>query len=299
MCPPMAKVTVQKTSSRNDVYIGRWQANGQLEAPRRLTSDERSNMPFAWTLDSKSVIFTSDRTGVNAIYRQEVDQNLAEQIPTGPEQVWMPRVTPDGSSIVYWSRPDIQYPWQSHTVRLMRVPVSGGARELVAEFPAANCCNLDCPIQPHAQCVLENGTAGGTFVAFDPVTGKRRELFKRSGSVTGAQWTLSPDGARIGELRGNTIEILSLTGQLEQTIHVKGWPYLDTIDWTADGKALLISHEGPTRATLLRVRLDGKTEAIWEMGNFLKTWAIASPDGHSLAIMGGSLNSNTWLLENF
>ena len=112
-------------------------------------------------------------------------------------------------------------------------------------------------------------------------------------------WILSPDGAHIGELRGQTIEILSLAGQVEQTIHVKGWPYLASIDWAADGKALLIPHNGPTRATLLRVGLDGQAQPLWEMRNFLSAWAIASPDGHYLAIMGGSLNSNAWLLENF
>ena len=37
------KLTFQKSSQRNDVYIGRLKADGQLETPRRLTSDERSN----------------------------------------------------------------------------------------------------------------------------------------------------------------------------------------------------------------------------------------------------------------
>jgi Tol biopolymer transport system component len=129
------KVTLQKTSYRHDIYIGRWQGGGQLEAPRRLTSDERSNVPFAWTQDSKSVIFTSDRTGVSAIYRQQIDQNLAELIPTGPESVGLPRVSPDGSSIVYFAYPDTQYPWQSRFIRLMRVPVSGGARQTVSASP--------------------------------------------------------------------------------------------------------------------------------------------------------------------
>jgi WD40 repeat protein len=296
------RVTFQKHSHRNDVYIGRLQGRGELETPRRLTSDERSNLPFAWTLDSKSVIFTSDRTGVIAIYRQEIDQNLAELIPTGPERVWLPRVTPDGSSIVYFSQSDIQYPAQSRTIRLMRVPVSGGARELVMEFPASG-YNLDCPTRPNAQCIVEDVPAGGTqstFIALDPLTGKRRELFRRNVTTPDFhQWTLSPDGAHIGELNENTIEILSLAGHLEQTIHVKGWPYLTTIDWAADGKAFLVSQDGPIRATLLRIGLDDHIQPLWEMGNFLSTWAIASPDGHYLAIMGGSLNSNAWMLENF
>ena len=123
---------------------------------------------------------------MNAIYRQKIDQDLAELIPTGPEQVWLPRVTPDGSSIVYFAKPDVQYPWQSRTIRLMRVPVAGGARELVMQIPGTK-CDLDCPIQPHAQCVLAEGAIGGgnqeTFIAFDPLTGKRRELFRKDTDV--------------------------------------------------------------------------------------------------------------------
>jgi hypothetical protein len=110
---------------------------------------------------------------------------------------------------------------------------------------------------------------------------------------------LSPDGAHIGRLRGNNIEILSLAGQIEQTIQLKSWPYLRNIDWTADGKGLLVPHRAPTGMTLLRVGLDGHVQPLWAVRYFVYSWAIASPDGHYLAIMGGSLNSNAWLLENF
>jgi Tol biopolymer transport system component len=126
------KLTFQKTSERDDVYIGRVQPGGRLEAPRRLTSDERSNLPFAWTPDSKSVIFISDRTGVMAIYRQEIDRDLAELIPTGPERVWLlPRVTPDGSSIVYFAnspRPASRHERESGQVYCVRSTYRKAAR---------------------------------------------------------------------------------------------------------------------------------------------------------------------------
>jgi len=294
-------VAVQKYSDRGDVYIARLQPRGRLEAPQRLTSDERSNLPFAWTLDSKSIVFTSDRTGVTAIYRQEIDQNLAELIPTGPERVWNSRVTPDGSSIVYFDSSDAEHPWRSHTVRLMRVAVSGGPRELVMDLPGSDFYNLDCPIRANAQCVLMD-SPGGTngnqakFIALDPLTGKRRELFR---GFSGLNWTLSPDGAHIGRIRGGNIEILSLAGQIEHTIQLKSWPYLLSIDWTADGKSLLVSHKAPIGMTLLRVGLDGHVQPLWAMRYFVGLWAIASPDGRYLAIEGGSLDSNAWLLENF
>jgi eukaryotic-like serine/threonine-protein kinase len=296
------KMTVQKSSFQCDAYIGRLQADGKLETPRRLTSDERDNRPWAWTLDSKSVVFTSDRTGVIAIYRQRIDQDLAELLPTGPERVWLPRVTPDGSSIVYFAFSDIQRPWESRFTRLMRVPVSGGPRELVKQFSASG-QDLDCPIRSATECVFAETTTPDrskpTFFAFNPLTGKFRELFTRAPPDT-LGFTVSPDGAHIGQLRGDTIVVLSLTGQIEQTIQVKGWPYLGySLDWTADGNGFLLNHTGPTRSTLLRVGRDGSVRPIWEMRNSTGTYAIASPDGQYLAIGAGSVNSNAWLIENF
>lgn len=102
------------------------------------------------------------------------------------------------------------------------------------------------------------------FFAFNPLTGRFRELFRRSPADV-PMWILSPDGAQINELRGNTIEVRSLTGQLEQTIQVKGWPYLRSIDRTADGEAFLLSHAGPTKVTIVRAGKDGKAQPIWEM----------------------------------
>ncbi len=292
------KLIFQKTSERADIYIGRLQPGGRLEAPRRLTSDERSNEPVGWTPDNKSVIFVSDRTGVFAIYRQEIDQDLPELIPTGPQPVWVSRVTPDGESIVYVDN----FPGNfAKGPRVLRVPISGGPRTLLLEFPPSADVDLECPIRASAECVVEDLPTGtnvnqSSFIAFDPLTGKRRELFRSSG---GLQTMLSPDGAHMGRLRGNNIEILSLAGQIEQTIQLKSWRYLQSVDWTADGKALLVPQRAPTGITLLRVGLDGHVQPLWAVRYFVYSWAIPSPDGRYLAIMGTSLNSNAWLLENF
>jgi hypothetical protein len=167
-------------------------------------------------------------------------------------------------------------------------------------FPDAFWCNQDCPLRAGAKCVIEEEKPGiATYFAFDPLTGKRRELFKRQGATAYVQWTVSPDGAQIAELHGDTIQILSLAEKVEQTIHVSGWPYLASVDWAADGKALLVSHAGPRRLTLLRIGLDGKVQPLWGSDSLTWAWALASPDGRQVAFQGESLNSNAWLLENF
>ncbi len=220
------------------VYIGRLQSGGRLEAPRRLTSDGRGNLVYAWTLDSKSVVFVSDRTGVSTLYRQEIDQELAELIPTGPEQVGVSRVTPDGSSIVYLATGvGVGLRDFDGRPRIMRVPISGGPRELLMDFPPSGYLALDCPIRASAECVVEDRPAGtnvdqARFIAFDPLTKKQRELFR---GIGGLMWTLSPDGAHISRIRGNNIgttttlsgnnvDVLSLAGQIEQTIQLISLP---------------------------------------------------------------------------
>ena len=304
------KLAVHKVLYRSDIYIGRLKADGRLEAPRRLTYDERSNLPFAWTLNSKSVIFTSDRTGVNAIYKQDIDSDLPELISTGPETVSLPRVTPDGSSLVYFAEQNISFPWESRTVRVMRLPIAGGARRILMEFPTSD-YDLDCPTQPGVRCIVEERPRGGTwsiFYSFDPSTGDQRELFRGDAGAAPAasrdwpgmhKWTISPDGAHLAETDGDNIEVSSIMGKRERTVHLDGSPSLASVDWSADGKAFWVSHDESKRTVLSRVTLDGHAELLWNMDHFVATWAISSPDGRYLAIMAGSQNSNAWLFENF
>ncbi len=300
------KAVVLNLSESAEVYIGELKTSGQMETPRRLTQDDHANMPFDWTADSKSVIFVSDRTGVTAIYRQEINQELAELIPTGVQPLWVPRVTPDGSSIVYLTVPDYRFPLQSAGRTLMRLPISGGARQVVQHFPNAYGCNLDCPKQAGRDCIIEVDSVGAgnsgssVFFAFDPLKGPLKELFRQQTRATYANWTVSPDGSHLAKLQDdNSIGILSLNGQLENTIHVNGWPYLVTLDWQADGEALFSAHEGPNKTTLLRVGLDGKIQPLWATNGLTDIWAVASPNGRYLAIKSESSSRNAWMVEGF
>ena len=120
---------------------------------------------------------------------------------------------------------------------------------------------------------------------------------------------LSPDGTRIALLSDDTygrVEIRPLTGQIEKTIVVSGWPRPFAIDWSADGKSLFISHPGlskspggPIGATLLHVDLDGHAQPLWETMTARYTWGIPSLDGRYLAIRGATTARNAWLIENF
>jgi Tol biopolymer transport system component len=113
------RLVLQKVTDQEQVYIGELAAGGTLlnfgwlwkhrmNPPRRLTSDEASDEPSEWTADSKAVMFTSDRNGTLSIFKQRIDQDSAEPVVTGPHDVGLPLLSPDGAWILY---SDFQRTW--------------------------------------------------------------------------------------------------------------------------------------------------------------------------------------------
>ena len=104
------------------MWAGWWETNYLRAALlRRMNGTTRH---YAWTFDSRAVIFRSDRTGTFALYKQALDQDVPEMIPTGPGNPMFPRVSPDGKWLLYPLLTGGKF-------RLMRVPLAGGAPQLV------------------------------------------------------------------------------------------------------------------------------------------------------------------------
>jgi DNA-binding winged helix-turn-helix (wHTH) protein/Tol biopolymer transport system component len=300
------KLAFNSGTYQSHVYMAAFKPDGTLTNPRRLTLDERYDFAWTWTPDSRAVIFTSDRTGTFALYKQALDQAIPELIPTGAEAVRMARVTPDGAWLIYAALSNAKIPDQSDSVRLMRVPWAGGAPELLFESKSRCVLNFSCPNRPGAQCLANEWNEKGhenAFVSFNAATGARHELF-RTKDADCFNWTVSPDGSRIAAHRNRHIEIITLSGQIERMIELREWQSVaGGVDWAADGKTLFVSPcctFGPRpRATLLRVGLDGNVKPIWESGSADGATGVASPDGRYLAITVDSTERNAWMIENF
>jgi len=295
------KLLVESSSDQSYVYVGRLAADGKLEDPRRLTPNQRYNTPYGWTSDSKTVIFRSDRTGTFALYKQALDQEVPEMIVTGPGNPMMTRVSPDGAWLIYQTLMDGQREY-----RLMRVPLAGGRPQVILERTAVE--NFDCPRRPGAPCVIcESRGKEKIFSTIDPSSSARHEVFRLVRDAL--NWRLSSDGSRIAMIldsQQGSIEVRSLTGQMETTIEVKGWPNPFTVDWAADDKTLFVSHaglmaspSGPIGATILRVDFEGHAQPVWETRGARYAWGIPSPDGKYLAIRGATTERNAWMVENF
>ncbi len=297
------KLVGESNTPQSHILVGRLGADGKLAETRRLTHVERFNLPSAWTSDSKSIIFSSDRNGATWLYKQALDQNEPELIAGGGDQTVLARVSPDGAFLIYETQSRSQ-----SVYRLMRVAFPRHAPQLIFEN-GDRYLNFSCPNRPGTECVGAEDTADGKqcrFISFDPASGQRRELFQLR--LACSNWVVSPDASRIAMVGSGPgpIEIRSLTGELLQRIEVKGWPNPFAVDWAADGRSVFVPHSGliespsaPIGVTLLRVYLDGRVQPLWATRSDLNTYAVASPDGKYVAISEPASERNAWMIENF
>ena len=295
-----------RVSAQRDVYVGELEKGGtHLKAPpRRLTLDERNDWPTAWTPDSKAVLFHSDRSGNRDIYRQALDQESAEPLVATPQEDLLPRLSADGTWIIYQSFAKQEDIGTSVPSQLRRVPVSGGPSQLVLTLHGW--ADYRCARAPATLCLLGEQTEDQkqlVFTAFDPVKGRGREVARIATNPGSAyNWDLSPDGSQIAEaIPGeNRIRLLPVRGGQPRDIVINGWSDFNAgPDWAPDGKGFYVSSWSPKGATLLHVDLKGNVNALWEQKGSWQTWGVPSPDGHHLAILGFTVDSNVWMTENF
>jgi DNA-binding winged helix-turn-helix (wHTH) protein/Tol biopolymer transport system component len=281
------------------VYIGTLSADDtHLLAHRRLTLDENENIPSAWTTDSKAVLFTSDRNGTREIFKQDIDQPLAEGLVNSADQLSQPRLTPDGSEIMYISTPKLRGPETLSSI--FAIPIGGGTPRLVLKD--VRIWNVQCARLPSTICLysITKGKTAETF-RFDVRSGKSTEPPQIDPDCN---WALSPDGSERAIIfygaNDGKIHFRSTSTGKTRVVVVKGWDGLMGVDWSADGKSLLVSwHNFERESALLHVTLDGKASVLFNSSNPEAWGAIPSPNGRLLAIAEAGGPKNVWQIENF
>ena len=215
---------------------------------------------------------------------------------TAAEQLSQPRVTPDGSEILYISTPKSASPETPSSI--FAIPISGGTPRLVLKD--LSIWNVQCARLPSTICLYSMGKGDTTKTfRFDVRSGKTAAPPQIDPPCN---WSLSPDGSQRAIVTHNSHGVIQLrstsTGKTRDLV-VKGWNGLDSIDWSADGRSLLVAwrnHEWDSG--LLKVALDGKVSLLLRSSNFIG-FAIPSPDGRFLAIAEASGTKNVWQIENF
>lgn len=261
------RLAILRRTLQPNVYVAQLQNHGtRLSAPQLLTPDEWYDFPTAWTPDSKSVLFFSDRDGVFHIFKQAIDQTQPELLVGGSEAVALPRLSSDGSMVLYVnsrynpqqirqaeslhaniaSQPAMPFTKPVGTQRLMRVPVTGGPPQFVLEGRGIN--NLQCARLPSTLCIYSELAPGEEhFYTFDPLKGKGEEI--RGAAIHESDfysfnWSLSPEGKllafskKLGIPGQPAVRLFSLADAKERRIPLPGWAGIATLDWSADGESL-------------------------------------------------------------
>ena len=293
-------VMVLKRSDQNAVFIGDFDhASPRITNIRRLTLDERTNYPHAWTRDNRAVIFESNRNGSFDLFKQDVDKRTPETIVATPLSEVLAQVSPDGQWVLYLAT--IVGAKQLDR-KLMRVPLEGGTPE---EVPIGGPLDeFRCALGAGKRCVLRT-TAQRQYYMFndlDPISGKGREL-ARTKWLPGilGNWDIAPDGTQVAipnhDPRDGRIRVVSLEpGPNESREHELVLPGVTDIRglvWAADGKGWFVSVDTTVGNEMLYVYPDGHFRPLGD----IQGWAVPSPNGQSVAFLNRIVASNAWIID--
>jgi Tol biopolymer transport system component len=296
------RLSFVKEHAWQDAYLAELGPGGaRIKPPRRFTLDNRGiNGIECWTRASDAILFSSRINGKTEIFRQGLNESVAETVVEGPGDDYNAQPSPDGSWILYRDKP---HPGTS-PVRLMRRPVGGGFPEMVLEEPANSKWWYDCPPKASAQCVLSQQEGDRVVVySLDPVRGKGERLMALEVGMSSGTW-FSPDGSRLAWLDGDKdkvkIEVMTLSDGARHEVSLDPkWGEFQSMAWAADGQALFVTTWSPD-SYLLYVTLAGKVEQLLHSGH--RQWMFnpqPSPDGKHLAYQATTVESNVWMLESF
>ena len=294
------KLVFTEPAERGAVYVGQLQRGGtRLAAAQRLSLLEGWTRPTGWTPDSKAVFFVSNNDGAWGLYKQALGTESAERILGGLRNIPLQTpVTPDGNWLLYIANDDEQDP--DSPQQLMRVPITGGHPEPIL---SGRLRSVRCP--QRGLCVFDEWSSDHKQVLLfrlEPSRGKSSELTRLDAPGTSNfDWAISPDGTQIAVFNGRLpIKIVSLhDGSVLHEVRIADWNGADNLMWTNDATGMYVSTPVQDGCVLLRVNLKGRVQVMWEQRGGLSTAAIPSPDGRHLAMLGWTLSSNAWMMQNF
>ncbi len=274
----------------------------RFENARELTLDGKASYPHAWTPDSESVIFESDRSGGYDLFLQRAGERLPRPLVTTPQR-WevLPQIAPDGRYVLYAAGPA-----EGGRARftLMRVPADGGSP---AEVPGIGVLEeFRCSVGGKGRCVARTSVSHTDFVYYevDPVRGKGREL-ARTPWVTSAlaDWDISPDGRFVAmpnhDLRSGRIRIVPLdpaAGERgEREIDLPHLANLSSVVWAPDGSGWFVSVDSYSSAAkrMYHCGLDGHLTYLGPIHG----WAVPAPDGKKVAYLDRVYEGNVWMMR--
>ena len=293
------KVMVLKGTNQNAVFVADLALSPpRLSGARRLTLDERSNFPHAWTADSNAVIFESDRDGSWDIFKQGINQHSPESLAASPSR-WevLPQLTPDGLSVLYAAGTEKGNPGP-YTLR--RVPIQGGPS---VEVPTGGPLDeFRCGL--HGRCVLRT-TVGRQYYIYrelDPIRGPGPELARTAWFPTlVGDWALSQDGSQVAipnhDSRSARVRVLNLDAApnqpRERELDLAPLTDLSAMVSAADGKGWFLTVDTTIGKRILYLQPDGHSFPLGD----IQGWVVPAPDGRKVAYLNRIVAANAWIID--
>jgi eukaryotic-like serine/threonine-protein kinase len=294
--PDGTQILVPRPLYQNAMFVGDFnESSPKIDNVRRLTFDDHTDFPHAWTSDAKEVIFQSNRNGSWDLFKQQVDKRMPESIVATLLTEVLPQLAPDGHWVLYLAR---EAGATYSDARLMRVPVEGGTPE---EVPLGEPLDeFRCAPNLGKRCVLRTTAQGDhyTYFELDPIRGKRRELARTKWipEVLG-DWDVSPDGTQVAIPNHSTqdarIRVVNLDRGGEREIKLEGLTDLRSLVSAPAVNGWFVSLNGKVGNRLLYVWPDGRSRPLGDISG----WAVPSPDGQHVAFLNRIISSNAWVIE--
>jgi Tol biopolymer transport system component/DNA-binding winged helix-turn-helix (wHTH) protein len=293
------RLILWRANSFPQVYLAEIDAaTGRFKPARRLSLDDSTNQVYAWTPDSRTVFFSSNRSGTTKLYRQAIDQAVPELLVEGRGN-FVARLNPEDTQVLFvdgFNPVDPALPQH-----ILSVPLQGGTPRVVLQWPSIQ--NIQCAQSPSKLCLfdsLEGSTAH--FYTFDPQDGKTKE-FATIKVKGGLNWNLSRDGSQLAlvlEPLGRTVTFMAVSDKATHEVELNQWR-LTNVDWAPDSKSVLVlgRTENGSQA-ILGVEPNGNHRVLLEGDSATQLWwAVESPDGRYLALNVVTGANNVWMVENF
>ncbi|MGI9075306.1 MAG: protein kinase domain-containing protein [Bryobacteraceae bacterium] len=162
-----------------------------------LTNDPYVQQDAASVPGSKSVVFSSNRSGEFHIWKFDPESNAYTQLTFGSRYEDAPSVSPDGKWIVYTS-------WTVNNPHLYKVPVAGGKGAQIGTYFAK-----DAQVSPDGKfivCEMQDQNTSQWSVAVIPSDGSGQPRFVPSAQIP-VRW--SPNAASLTSVLTNSRESVS------------------------------------------------------------------------------------------
>jgi Tol biopolymer transport system component/DNA-binding winged helix-turn-helix (wHTH) protein len=290
------RLVLWRDNTTPEAFLGEYDwATQKLQPLRRLTLDQNANMITTWTPDSRSIIFTSNRSGPYKLYRQAIDQSFPELVVDN-DRIILARLAPDGKHLVCILDTDFDH---KAPLSIVLVPLEGGPVRTLLRDPALS--DVQCARSPSSLCLVSTLGPLAKVSSLDLDNGTTQS-FPISHMKSFHQWGLSPDGSTLALIMdGPKLFFMNVAGKSVREIKVGGWSHLIAVDWAPDSKSVYIPSRKPNGDyVLLRVERDGTSRTVLEGTKVPRyAWGIPSPDGRRVAVQADTGENNAWMIEHF